>query len=159
MGFPSGGHKTAVKVLESKELVADGVQEMDILMNIGKFKYGEYEYVTQDIMAVLEVAPKGMITKVIIEINCLTDVEMLHACEIVMNCKADFIKTGTGWVPGDANIERIEKIKKLTQGKIKVKAAGGIRTREEFDSLLKLGVERFGINTQSALSIVESFKK
>lgn len=159
VGFPSGGHKTAVKVLEAKELVADGVQEMDILMNIGKFKYGEYDYVTQDIMAALEVAPKDMITKVIIEINCLTDEEMLHACEIVMNCKADFIKTGTGWVPGDANIERIAKIKKLTQGKIKVKAAGGIRTREEFDSLLKIGVERFGINTQSALSIVESFKK
>jgi len=159
VGFPSGGHKTNVKVLEAKELIADGVQEMDILMNIGKFKNKEYDYVKQDILAVLAVAPANVLTKVIIEINCLTDDEMLRACELVIECGPDFIKTGTGWVPGDANISRIAKIKKATHGRIKVKAAGGIRTRNEFDELLALGVERFGINTESALSIVESFNR
>jgi deoxyribose-phosphate aldolase len=74
-----------------------------------------------------------------------------------MDSGADFLKTGTGWVPGDANISRIAKIKDLTRGKIQVKAAGGLRTRDEFDALLALGVERFGINIASALQIVESF--
>jgi deoxyribose-phosphate aldolase len=74
-----------------------------------------------------------------------------------MDSGADFLKTGTGWVPGGANISRIAKIKELTSGNIMVKAAGGIRTREEFDALLALGVERFGINIASALTIVESF--
>jgi len=110
-------------------------------------------------MAVLAVAPEDVLTKVIIEINCLTDDELLRACELVIECGADFIKTGTGWVPGDANIARIAKIKQATHGLIKVKAAGGIRTRNEFDQLLALGVERFGINTESALSIVESFNR
>lgn len=159
VGFPSGGHKTSVKVLEAKELVSDGVQEMDILMNIGKFKNKEYDYVKQDIMAVLAVAPENVLTKVIIEINCLTDDEMLRACELVIECGPDFIKTGTGWIPGDANIARIAKIKQATHGLIKIKAAGGIRTRDEFDQLLALGVERFGINTESALSIMESFNR
>ena len=159
VGFPGGAHKTEVKVLEAQELVKDGVQEMDIVMNVGKFKNREYDYVAKELAAVLAVAPDYVKTKVILEINCLTDEEMLRACEMVIDSGADFIKTGTGWVPGDANVERIRKIKKATQGRIKVKAAGGIRTREQFDALLDMGVERFGINTASALSIVESFDK
>ncbi|WP_242862168.1 HisA/HisF-related TIM barrel protein, partial [Christensenella minuta] len=98
-------------------------------------------------------------TKVLIELNCLTEEEADKACEIVVSSGADFLKTGTGWVPGDANIERIRRIKKNLAGTgMKVKAAGGIRTREEFDELLEMGVERFGINTQSAIEIVKSFE-
>ena len=96
-------------------------------------------------------------TKVIIELNCLTDEELDIACDLVMESGVDFLKTGTGWVPGNANIERIAHIKQRTAGKVMVKAAGGIRTRAEFDALLALGVERFGINTKSALEIVQSF--
>jgi len=157
VGFPGGGHKTCVKVLEARNLVLDGVREMDVVMNVGRLKNREYDYVLNDIKEVLAVAPENVLTKVIIEINCLTDEEMLKACEIVIESGADFIKTGTGWVPGGANIDRIAKIKAATKGRIKVKAAGGIRTREEFDALVALGVERFGINTKSALEIVESF--
>jgi len=157
VGFPGGAHKSIVKCLEAQELIKDGVQEMDIVMNVGKFKNGEYDYVKKDIEAVLAVAPDYVKTKVILEINCLTDEEMLRACEMVIDSGADFIKTGTGWIPGDANIERIRKIKKATHGRIMVKAAGGIRTREEFDMLLDMGVERFGINTISALKIVQSY--
>lgn len=158
VGFPGGAHKTCVKVLEARELIADGVEEMDIVMNIGKFKNKEYDYVLNELNEIIALAPENVLTKVIIEINCLTDEELDLACELVMQTKADFLKTGTGWVPGDANIERIARIKELTRGKIKVKAAGGIRTREEFEQLYHLGVERFGINTKSALEIVESFK-
>lgn len=158
-GFPSGAATTETKIIEAQQMILDGVEEMDIVMNVGKFKNKEYDYVAKELAAVLAVAPDYVKTKVILEINCLTDEEMLRACEMVIDSGADFIKTGTGWVPGDANIERIRKIKQATQGRIKVKAAGGIRTREEFDALLDMGVERFGINTASALSIVESFDK
>lgn len=159
VGFPGGAHKTCVKVLEAQELLADGVQEMDIVMNVGKFKNKEYGYVQNELDQIIALAPEDVKTKVIIELNCLTDEEMYEACRLVMDTKADFIKTGTGWIPGDANLSRIEKIKKLTDGKIKVKAAGGIRTRAEFLALCSIGVERFGINTKSALEIVESFER
>lgn len=157
VGFPSGGHKTEIKYLEAQQLITDGVDEMDIVMNVGKFKNKEYSYVRNELNRLITLAPENVLTKVILEINCLTDHEMLAACDLVIECGADFIKTGTGWVPGNANITRIEKIKHNTHGKIKLKAAGGIRTREEFDALLSLEVERFGINTKSALEIVRSF--
>lgn len=157
VGFPGGAHKTCVKVLEAQELIRDGVQEMDIVMNVGKFKNKEFDYVKNELDEIIALAPEHVLTKVIIELNCLTDGEAADACRLVMETKADFIKTGTGWVPGDANLSRIERIKALTDGKIKVKAAGGIRTREEFDALCGMGVERFGINTKSALEIVSSF--
>ena len=157
VGFPGGGHCTNVKLLEARTLIDDGVQEMDIVMNVGKFKSGEYGYVEDELRQIVSLAPADVKTKVIIELNCLTDEELPKVCELVIASGADYLKTGTGWVAGDANVERIRAIKALTAGKIKVKAAGGIRTREEFDQLLDMGVERFGINIASALSIVESF--
>jgi len=159
VGFPSGAHKPEIKILEAKQLIEDGVQEMDIMMNIGMLKNKAYDYIRDEIRSIMSLAPKHILIKVIIEINCLNDEEMLKAADIVIQCGADFIKTGTGWVPGDANISRIKMLKKSTHGTIKMKAAGGIRMRDEFDALLDLGVERFGINTQSALSIVESFQR
>ena len=91
--------------------------------------------------------------------NCLTDEEVKKACELIMESGADFIKTGTGWIPGNVNLERIKMIKDMTHGKIKLKVAGGIRTKEEFLQMVDMGVERFGINTQSALEIVSSFEE
>ncbi len=158
VGFPSGGHRTNVKMLEAEALLEDGVQEMDIVMNVGKFKNREYGYVLGELKDIVTLAGGRVMTKVIIELNCLADEELEAACRIVEDSGADFLKTGTGWVPGGANVERIAAIKRITGGRIKVKAAGGIRTRAEFDALLKLGVERFRINTQSALEIVRSFE-
>ena len=159
VGFPGGGHKTKVKMLEAEQLIEDGVLEMDIVMNVGMFKNREFGYVTDELKQIIALAPESVLVKVIIELNCLDDSEIADACNIVIDSGADFLKTGTGWVSGDANIDRIARIKDLTRGKVKVKAAGGIRTREEFDKLLSLGVERFGINLMSALSIVESFNQ
>lgn len=157
VGFPSGGGTTVAKIAEAKQLIADGVEEMDIVMNVGKFRAGEYDYVLEELKTVIALAPEHVLTKVIIELNCLDDSELEKVCEIVMASGADFLKTGTGWVPGDANVDRIAKIKGYLGNNLKVKAAGGIRTRKEFDQLLALGVERFGINTKSAVEIVESF--
>lgn len=158
VGFPSGAHKTEVKLLEAKNLVEDGAKEIDVVMNIGKFKNKEYDYVLNELRQIILSMPHNILKKVIIELNCLEEDEIQKACELVIASGADYLKTGTGWIPGDANIRRIAIIKELTAGKVKVKAAGGIRTRAEFDALCDLGVERFGINTASALEIVESFQ-
>lgn len=162
VGFPSGAHATRVKILEAQGLIEDGIEEMDIVMNIGRFKSGEYGYVLNElkqIIALARSAPRPILTKVLIELNSLAPEEADKACELVIDSGADFLKTGTGWVPGDANIERIARIKEKLKGSdVKVKAAGGIRTRDEFGKLLDLGVERFGINTQSAIEIVKSFE-
>jgi len=156
VGFPSGGHTTEAKMLEAHRLIEDGVDEMDVVMNIGQFRSGEDDYVLDELNRIIDLAPQNVLTKVIIEINLLSDEEMLRACGLVMQTKADFVKTGSGWIAGDANIPRIEKILKETKGHIKVKAAGGIRTLEEFEKLRELGVDRFGINLISALEIVEA---
>ena len=158
VGFPGGSHKTEVKLLETRLMVEDGVEEMDIMMNVGRFKNGEYDFVLKELKEIVAATPKGVLTKVIIELNALEDHEIEKACQIAIESGADFLKTGTGWIPGDANIQRIRKIKKICGDRIKVKAAGGIRTLEEFMELVDMGVERFGINTKSAIEIVESLE-
>lgn len=156
VGFPGGGHAAETKLFESKQLLRDGVQEMDIVMNLGKFRSREYKYVADELQSIISFVDKRALTKVIVEINVLDDDEMLRACDLVMQSGADFVKTGTGWIPGGANLERIRKMKEYCGKDIKVKAAGGIRTKEEFLALREMGVERMGINTQSAIEIVES---
>lgn len=159
VGFPGGAHRTETKIFEAKQLLDDGVQEMDIVMNAGKFKNKEYNYVSDELKQIVSLAKGKALVKVIIEINVLNDSEMLKACDLVMESGADFVKTGTGWIPGNANIERIRKIKEYCQNQIKVKAAGGIRTLDEFMELADMGVERMGINTKSAIDIVHALEK
>lgn len=158
VGFPSGGHSREIKVQEAKRLIIDGVQEMDMVINVGKLKSGEYNYVLDEIKEIVDIS--GSIPlKVIIEINCLTDNEIKKACKLVIKGGANYIKTGTGWIPGDANIERIKMIKQFIGDDIKIKAAGGIRTKVEFLKLYEIGIRRFGINLKSAIKIVNLFNK
>ena len=158
VGFPSGGHSREIKVQEAKRLIIDGVQEMDMVINVGKLKSGEYNYVLDEIKEIVDIS--GSIPlKVIIEINCLTDSEIKKACKLVIKGGANYIKTGTGWIPGDANIKRIKMIKQFIGDDIKIKAAGGIRTKVEFLKLYEIGIRRFGINLKSAIKIVNLFNK
>jgi deoxyribose-phosphate aldolase len=113
--------------------------------------------VLDELKRIISLAGHRALTKVIIELNCLNDREMEDACKLVMDSGADFLKTGTGWVAGGANISRIARIKEMTQGRIMLKAAGGIRSYQEFEALLQLGVERFGINASSAVDIVSHY--
>lgn len=159
VGFPGGAHTTKVKLEEAERLINDGVQEMDIMMNIGKLKNAEFAYVEDELRTIVDQVRGRVLVKVIIEINLLDDREMLKACDLVMKSGADFVKTGTGWINGNANIKRVAMIKEHCKSHIKVKAAGGIRTRGEFLQLAGLGVERMGINTQSAIQIVRSFEQ
>ena len=157
VGFPGGAHKTEVKLLEAEHLIKDGVQEMDIVMNVGRFKNAEYKFVVDEIKQILAITPKEVITKVIIEINALTAAEIEKAAEIIPDTGAEFLKTGTGWISAPLDVPLIKRIKDRVRGKIKLKAAGGIRTREEFEELTNYGVERFGINLKTALEIVSSY--
>lgn len=159
VGFPGGGHTTRVKLLEAEQLLLDGVQEMDIVMNVGKFKNREFAYVLDELKGIVQLAKGKALTKVIIELNCLDEDELKDVCSLVIDSGAAFLKTGTGWVKGDANIDRIAQIKELVKNRIKVKAAGGIRTPAEFEALLALGVDRFGINAQSAIDIVRHYEE
>ena len=158
VGFPSGGTSTETKICEAKQLIADGVQEMDIVMNVGKFRSGDTGYVLEELKRLVGLAKEQeILTKVIIETRALTgDDEIFRACDLVMRSGADFLKTGTGWIPGKLDLLQMGKIKGYLGGDLKLKVAGGIRTREEFLALANIGVERMGINTQSAMEIVEA---
>ena len=157
-GFPSGAATTETKIIEAQQMILDGVEEMDIVMNVGRFKNREYDYVLDELKQIIALKKSYMKTKVLIELNCLEGSELEAACKIVIDSGADYLKTGTGWVPGNANVERIRKIKDIVGNQMKIKAAGGIRTRAEFDELLDIGVERFGINTKSAIEIIKTFE-
>lgn len=159
VAFPCGASTTLSKLVEAQQLIQDGVQEMDVVMNIGQFKDGNYEYVLRELQTIKGIVPKEIKTKVIIEINLLDDKEMLEACDLVIQAGADFLKTGTGFIAGGPNIDRVALIKKHCGNAIKIKAAGGIRKKEDFIALYEMGVERMGINYQTAINLVRSFQE
>ena len=155
VGFPSGGQATEIKLAEAAQLIADDVRELDIVMNIGKFLGREQDYVLDELQQIVSLAkPLGIATKVVIEMGVLPDYRLEAACELAIESGADYLKTGTGWIPGGADIERVARVKQICGRKIKVKAAGGIRTPRQFLELYELGVERMGINATTAAEII-----
>lgn len=155
VGFPSGGGRTEVKLTEAKLLIEDGVQEMDMVINIGKLRSGEYSYVLDEIRRIREVS-RDMPLKVILETYYLTEEEIKRGCELCITAGADFVKTGTGWAPGGVTIDVVRFIKQFVGNAIKVKAAGGIRNLEMLAAMYDLGVERFGINVRTSIEIIEA---
>jgi deoxyribose-phosphate aldolase len=155
IGFPSGGHTTRTKVVEAQNLVGEGAEELDMMMNVGRFKSGDTAYVAAEIRAVADaIAPVPL--KVIIEIAHLTDDEIRRAAEIVAENGAAFVKTGTGWAPGGTTVDKIRLIAGVVQGRVGIKASGGIRSLETMREMIALGVTRFGINTAVAVQLVEA---
>lgn len=153
VGFPSGGHATRTKIAEGRQLARDGAEELDMMINVGRLKSGDVAYVRDEIRAVVEaIAPVPL--KVILEIAYLTDDEIKQACQIVVASGAAFVKTGTGWTPGGATVERIRLIAGLVKGAVGLKASGGIRSLETVATMVALGVTRFGVNTRSAVELV-----
>lgn len=153
VGFPSGAHRTEIKVAEAKMLIADGVQELDMVMNVGKLLSGRLTYVKDDIRAVVEAAGAFPV-KVIIETPYLGTDEIKRACEACIAAGAAFVKTSTGWAPNGATLESVRLITSFVGGDIKVKAAGNIRDLGTLLQMLRMGVSRFGINLESAAEIV-----
>jgi deoxyribose-phosphate aldolase len=136
IGFPHGGHTTAAKVAESKQALADGGQELDMVVNISQVLSNAWDYVRQDIAAVIQVAhDAGSKVKVIFE-NCyLKDEHKIRLCEICGELKADWVKTSTGYGSGGATLEDLALMRQHSPPHVQVKAAGGIR---DLDSLLKV---------------------
>jgi deoxyribose-phosphate aldolase len=151
IGFPLGAMTTESKVFEAKDAVRRGADEVDMVINISKAKDHDYAYVENEIRAVKE-AVGDHILKVIIETCLLTDEEKIRLCGCVISAGADFIKTSTGFSTGGATFHDVELFNEHCRGKCRIKAAGGIRTREDMEKFIQLGADRLG--TSSAVRIL-----
>ena len=143
VGFPNGNMTTAAKEFETKDALANGAEEIDMVINIGWLKDGRYELVENEIRT-LKAACGKKILKVIIETCLLTDEEKIKMCELVTKAGADYIKTSTGFSKAGATFADIELFAKHIGPNVKIKAAGGISSLEDAEKFLELGADRLG---------------
>lgn len=151
IGFPLGATFSAVKVAEAKEAVLRKANELDMVMHIGAAKTGLWEAVIADIRQIVEAA-EGAAVKVIIETGLLTEEEKRRACEAVIAGGAQFVKTSTGFGPGGATVADVRLFKEVVGDQIGIKAAGGIRSREQALDFIAAGATRLG--TSAGIAIV-----
>lgn len=152
LSFPHGADATPVKAFQAKQAIEDGVDEIDMVMNIGRFLSGDYDYVLNDIKAVVEVAHEHeIVVKVIQESGFLTPEQIAKACELSFESGADFVKTSTGFGPGGAKSEYVAVMLKTIGGKMKIKPSGGIRDWESAVAYLEQGADRLGIGSTEAV--------
>ena len=144
VGFPLGAMATKTKAFEAKTAVEDGADEIDMVINIGAMKEKDYDFVTNDIKAVVDAVSGKAIVKVILETCLLTDEEIKAACDCALKAGAHFVKTSTGFSTGGATIEDIALMKSQVKDKAQVKASGGIRTKEQAEALIQAGADRIG---------------
>ena len=150
-GFPSGAHASEVKAAEAKRAVADGADEVDMVINLGLAKAGGFDGVEADIRAVVE-ASGGALVKVIIESAALTDEEIVEACRRSEAAGADFVKTSTGFHPaGGASAHAVELMRKTVGDRLGVKASGGIRDAEAAEAMIAAGASRLGLSGSRAV--------
>ena len=152
IGFPLGANTCAVKAFETKDAIANGADEIDMVMNIGALKDKNYDLVRDDVKAVVEAA-NGTLVKVILETCLLTEDEIKKACELCVEAKAVYVKTSTGFSTRGATIEDVRIMKEAVHGKAKVKAAGGVRTPEDMVKIVAAGADRIG--TSAGCSLVK----
>ena len=152
IGFPLGYNTTETKVFEVKDAIAKGCSEVDVVINIGHVKNGDFDKVEAEIKALKEAAG-DKILKVIIETCYLTDDEKVKLCQCVTNAKADYIKTSTGFGTGGATIEDIRLFAQNIGPDVNMKAAGGVKSREDLEIFLEAGCDRIG--TSSAVKMLE----
>lgn len=152
IGFPHGGHTTAIKVAEARQALADGGEELDMVVNISQVLSGQWDYVTQDIQAIVDVTHEaGQKLKVIFE-NCyLNDDQKKKLCEICSEAGVDWVKTSTGYGTGGATIEDLKLMRSHCPGSVQVKAAGGVRVYSKLLEVRDLGVSRVGASATKAI--------
>lgn len=153
IGFPLGANTSAVKAFETDDAIKNGAQEVDMVINIGKLKDKDYEYVKNDIKAVVDAAKGRALSKVIIETCLLTDEEKAKACELAKEAGADYVKTSTGFSTGGATPEDIKLMRETVGPEMGVKASGGVRTYEDAMAVLENGATRIGAS--ASIAIVE----
>lgn len=153
VGFPSGAAATAIKAAEARRQLADGADELDMVMNVGLLLSRRYDDVLADIRTVVDAAGATPV-KVIIETHYLGDDQILRAAELCLKAGAAFVKTGTGWTPTGATPHNVALIKSVVGDKAQVKAAGGIRDLAGLVALYRSGARRFGISLSSGTKIL-----
>ena len=152
IGFPLGANTSAVKAFETADAIQNGADEIDMVINIGALKDGQDETVLNDIVAVVQAAQNKTV-KVILETCLLSEEEIVKACQLCMQAKADFVKTSTGFSTGGATIENVRIMKAAIDDTMQVKAAGGIRTYEDLLKMVEAGASRIG--TSAGCSIMQ----
>lgn len=152
IGFPLGATTTAAKVYEARQALADGADELDMVVNLGAVKSADWDTVLADIKAVRQ-AGENFTLKVIIETAVLTQEEKVKVCQLAAQAGADFVKTSTGFTGGGATVEDVQLMRQTVPPHMQVKASGGIRTRADFDAMLAAGATRIGAS--AGVQIVE----
>ena len=150
IGFPLGASSSAIKAAEARQAVADGADELDMVISVGDLKAGNYEFVRTDIRGVVKAA-EGHTVKVIIEACLLTDEEKSLACKLAMAAGADFVKTSTGFSTGGATVADVRLMRAAVGPNFGVKAAGGIRTRKDALAMIEAGANRIGASAGIAI--------
>jgi deoxyribose-phosphate aldolase len=159
IGFPHGYNKTDTKVFEAKQAIKDGALELDMVLNIGKLKSRDFDYVRKDIKAVVDIAHKSkVLVKVILENFYLTDELKAIACKLCEEAGADWVKTSTGFAGGGATIEDLKLMRSIVSQKVQVKAAGGVRDLDMALKVREAGCTRFGATATIAI-LEECFKR
>ncbi len=151
IGFPLGATTTNMKALETKDAIENGATEVDMVINIGKLKDGDLDYVENDIRNVVEAAKGKALVKVIIETCLLTNTEKVMACKLAVKAGADYVKTSTGFSTGGATVEDIQLMRKTVGPNVGVKASGGVRSRESALALIEAGATRLGASSGVAI--------
>ena len=157
VGFPHGGATMAVKLYETRDMLRRGITEVDMVLNIGKLLSRQFQYVEAEIDEIARAChDAGAIVKVIFENAYLTDDLKVAACEVCMRCRADFVKTSTGFAPSGATPADLTLMKRTVGNICRVKAAGGVRTLDALLAVMDLGVTRIGATATEA--IIEEFR-
>lgn len=152
IGFPSGAHKTAVKAAEAALAVAEGADEVDMVVNLTAVKEQRFDDVQADIAAVRAAAPAPTVLKVIVESAALTDQELVESCRAAAAAGADFVKTSTGFhSAGGASVHAVEIMSETVNGQLGVKASGGIRTAADAAAMIAAGATRLGLSSTAAV--------
>ncbi|UQZ81296.1 Deoxyribose-phosphate aldolase 2 [Paenibacillus konkukensis] len=153
IGFPLGASTSAVKAFETKDAIANGATEVDMVVNIAALKDGNDELVENDIKAVVDAAAGKAIVKVIIETCLISDEEKERACRLAVQAGADFVKTSTGFSTGGATAEDVALMRKTVGERAGVKASGGVRSLEDMQKMIEAGANRIGAS--SGVKIME----
>ena len=156
-GFPLGAMSTAGKAAEAQAAVADGAEELDMVIHVGMIKSGDWDYVKQDIASVVEAAGDKAIVKVILETCLLTDEEKRKACMICKEAGASFVKTSTGFSNGGATVKDVALMREAVGSDMGVKASGGIRSFQDARAMVEAGADRIGAS--SGIAIIREQKE
>ena len=155
VGFPLGANTTEVKVFETVDAIKNGADEIDMVINVGELKNGNYSYVEEEIRRVVE-ASDGKLVKVILETCYLTDEEIREASLCAKRAKADFVKTSTGFGSAGATIHAVSIMRETVGNEMGVKASGGVRSKADMEDMIKAGANRIGCS--AGVQIMEDYK-